>query len=388
MASTLSKKDRLKQLLAGAKDVRPESVDQSGAIPEYATPEDKEYMHNIAKQEDVLRTEAILNEADQQPSPLIEEAPPPPPPSPPAPAEAPAEQTQAVKPPSIEEVVGNSGSKINNEIAVSEPGDNGIGDALKEYYKVVNIAMDEYRKEKKAIKQKELWDGIIKGVGLMAAGLYGLKTGSDMGGVKVNTIDWASNLRNAQSELQSALGQAGRSYNIKKGIGEAVERRNQQLWERGFKEAREKRLAEDSMFALAAKTAAARGKKEAASKKEDNKQATAEKKEISRLEKEINNRIDKFAKPNASDEEKELHIKQIEQLNEKYKNLTGKDMASTKKIPTWWGFSERTPAEMLDIDKGVNAQTEVKMIGPDGKTYTIPAVYVGKALQGGWKKAE
>lgn len=60
-------------------------------------------------------------------------------------------------------------------------------------------AVDEYRKEKSNIKRRQMWEAIVNGVGLMAAGAYGLKTGLNMGGLKLDKTNWDAEYRAAKS---------------------------------------------------------------------------------------------------------------------------------------------------------------------------------------------
>jgi hypothetical protein len=310
-----------------------------------------------------------------------------------APESAAVDTTPATPPPSIEETVGTKGVEVAKESAAPSE-DNELSAALKDYNALVNVAMDEYKKEKSSLKQRELWEGIINGVGMIAAGMYGLKTGTDMGGVKLSPTDWAAKIQGARAELSSSLGQAGRTFSIRKGIGEEVNRRNQQLWNRGFQEAREKRLAEQYSEEMGSKIAQAAAKTKQADNKANEKASAAQTKEVKSLEKDINKSIEKYANPKATDEQKELYMKQIQSLNEKYKAITGKDMASTEKVPKWFGLSDRnpTPTEMLGGGgEGMDSPPpsdngDVMMTSPDGKQYKIPAANVQKALQGGWKK--
>jgi hypothetical protein len=121
--------------------------------------------------------------------------------------------------------------------------------AINEYNRVVNEAMTLYRQEKDNIKAKQLWEGIIHGVALMAAGAYGLKTGNYATGVKFEPTDWSAQLNASRAELEAGLNQARTVLDIsdkeadrKRQIWESnrqyrndVINKNQQQWENAFK---------------------------------------------------------------------------------------------------------------------------------------------------------
>jgi len=100
-------------------------------------------------------------------------------------------------------------------------------EAISEYNRVVNEAMTLYRQEKKDIKTKQLWEGIIHGVALMAAGAYGLKTGNYATGVKFDPTDWSAQLTASRAELEAGLNQARTVLDISDKQAE----RERQVWE-------------------------------------------------------------------------------------------------------------------------------------------------------------
>ena len=99
--------------------------------------------------------------------------------------------------------------------------------AINEYNRVVNEAMTLYRQEKDNIKAKQLWEGIIHGVALMAAGAYGLKTGNYATGVKFEPTDWSAQLNASRAELEAGLNQARTVLDI----SDKEADRKRQIWE-------------------------------------------------------------------------------------------------------------------------------------------------------------
>jgi len=84
-----------------------------------------------------------------------------------------------------------------------------------EYLKEIAEAKQVYNETKDKIAQREIWDGIIKAVGLMAAAWYGNKTGVDLTGLKFDKFDSASQMEQAQEDLKIAKGFAKDVRDIK-----------------------------------------------------------------------------------------------------------------------------------------------------------------------------
>jgi len=89
---------------------------------------------------------------------------------------------------------------------------NAITDA---YLKEIAEAKQIYNETKDKIAQRQIWDGIIKAVGLMAAAWYGHKTGVDLTGIKFDEFDSASQMEQAQEDLKIAKGFAKDVRDIK-----------------------------------------------------------------------------------------------------------------------------------------------------------------------------
>lgn len=70
----------------------------------------------------------------------------------------------------------------------------------------VNGLTDEYRTERDAMKRKEIWEGIVHGIGLMAAGYYGMKHGIDMSGTKFNPTDWVAQQASLRANYDALRG--------------------------------------------------------------------------------------------------------------------------------------------------------------------------------------
>lgn len=64
-------------------------------------------------------------------------------------------------------------------------------------------AQAAYASEKDSTAAREMWDGIIKGVGLLAAGAIGQNTGLNLQGVKFSDKDWGAERDRLLSELKA-----------------------------------------------------------------------------------------------------------------------------------------------------------------------------------------
>lgn len=77
-----------------------------------------------------------------------------------------------------------------------------------ELAKDINAANDIYAQTKDQVAAREMWDGIIKGIGHIAAGVYGQNTGLDLSGVKFDQTDWDKKRELAQGELRDSINNA------------------------------------------------------------------------------------------------------------------------------------------------------------------------------------
>jgi hypothetical protein len=98
--------------------------------------------------------------------------------------------------------------------------------ATKDLKDALGKAYGEYATEKNAIKQKQLWESIIHGLGYLAAGVYGMKSGVNMGGLKFEPSDWASQYNSAKDMLDAASNNAKSVFQANK---EGIEQSNKQI---------------------------------------------------------------------------------------------------------------------------------------------------------------
>ena len=73
-----------------------------------------------------------------------------------------------------------------------------------EFKKALSDANLAYQKTKDSQASKQLWEGIINGLGHIAAGVYGMKTGLNLGKQEFNRSDWDAKAQLAKNELLAA----------------------------------------------------------------------------------------------------------------------------------------------------------------------------------------
>jgi hypothetical protein len=76
----------------------------------------------------------------------------------------------------------------------------------------LNSLADQYRKEGDALKQREIWEGLVQGIGLIAAGAYGMHNGVDMSGVKFQPTDWVAQQESARRKFDALSGMEKDKY--------------------------------------------------------------------------------------------------------------------------------------------------------------------------------
>lgn len=84
--------------------------------------------------------------------------------------------------------------------------------ALDEHRGVMNSLVAEYKAAKSDIDRRELWEGIVQGLALMASGLYGLRNNVDMSGVKLSPTDWEDKRKLELAQLREFSDQADKQF--------------------------------------------------------------------------------------------------------------------------------------------------------------------------------
>lgn len=98
-----------------------------------------------------------------------------------------------------------------------------------------NRLVDEYRGERDSLKQREIWEGIIQSVGLIAAGAYGLHNGVDMSGVKFSPTDWVAQQESLRRSHDTLMGAEKDKFGAREKYATAVDRDEDQRWQRNAK---------------------------------------------------------------------------------------------------------------------------------------------------------
>lgn len=77
-----------------------------------------------------------------------------------------------------------------------------------QYQQSLAQAYDAYQKTKDQQASAALWESIINGIGHLAAGVVGMQTGLDLGGVEFDKTDWQAKAAQNLAELREASSQA------------------------------------------------------------------------------------------------------------------------------------------------------------------------------------
>ncbi|MDB4725795.1 hypothetical protein OAF54_00070 [bacterium] len=66
-------------------------------------------------------------------------------------------------------------------------------------------ALSLYKKERDARKSAQLWEKLVNAFGMIASGIIGLRTGTDMSGVEFSETDWKAEMEDSRNALEAAL---------------------------------------------------------------------------------------------------------------------------------------------------------------------------------------
>lgn len=104
--------------------------------------------------------------------------------------------------------------KLNPVNLEEPPAPSDFSVQLADYKAKVTAAMKAYRTEKDEIKQRQMWDSIIKGLTMIAGGMYAMKQGIDISGLKLDQANYSDQFNNARAELDAVLGEAKTEYDL------------------------------------------------------------------------------------------------------------------------------------------------------------------------------
>jgi len=85
-------------------------------------------------------------------------------------------------------------------------------------------AYSAYQAEKSATKSAQMWESIIHGITLLVAGIYGNKTGVNLGGLKLKPSDWKAQYDSMREELGALQVSARDLYSSKKDKANVLDR--------------------------------------------------------------------------------------------------------------------------------------------------------------------
>jgi hypothetical protein len=94
----------------------------------------------------------------------------------------------------------------------SQPDQKRMLDAMEELAQATKAAQNVYEQEKSSVNSKAMWDGILKGLLQIGAGIYGMKNNLDMGGVKLSPTDWTAQFEAAKTTLDASMKGAKQKY--------------------------------------------------------------------------------------------------------------------------------------------------------------------------------
>lgn len=107
--------------------------------------------------------------------------------------------------------------------------------AMKEYTNTVKEIQNLYRTERDSLKKQEIWEGLIHAAGLIAAGVYGVRSGVDMSGVKFNPTNWQAKLAESREHMNSMLDQAEKEMGVAYKNMELTERTRDKLLDNAYR---------------------------------------------------------------------------------------------------------------------------------------------------------
>lgn len=107
--------------------------------------------------------------------------------------------------------------------------------AMRDYTNTVKDIQNLYRLERDTLKKQELWEGLIQAAGLIASGVYGLRSGVDMSGVRFQPSNWQAKLAESREHMQAMLDQAEKEMGAQYKNMELTERTRDKLLDNAYK---------------------------------------------------------------------------------------------------------------------------------------------------------
>lgn len=107
--------------------------------------------------------------------------------------------------------------------------------AMRDYTNTVKDIQNLYRLERDTLKKQELWEGLIQAAGLIASGVYGLRSGVDMSGVRFQPSNWQAKLAESREHMQAMLDQAEKEMGAAYKTMELTERTRDKLLDNAYR---------------------------------------------------------------------------------------------------------------------------------------------------------
>lgn len=303
-----------------------------------------------------------------------------------------------------------SASKVGRnapEAPDMSPEDNALAEQLGRMQNEMKIVAAEYKATKDQQAKQQLWEGLISGLGAIASGMYGLKHGLDMSGVKFDRTNWDAKATAAREDWIAGRMAAEKDYELSKSIIDQKRKGkldnweiNQKLYENAAREAqrRDDMSYKSAGLGLEAQKLGAQmenWKEEATNRKAELmlkiKQGSGDK----TMQNLILGKIDDFDKTLATygKNEDDLSLQTLKRLNGEINKLTGAPLVPESSFEGGWiGGPEaadiekaRTPAVTADANMPLPSGGKVRMMDKQGRKMEVPEENVEKAKAAGWQ---
>jgi len=285
--------------------------------------------------------------------------------------------------------------------------DSALAEQLGRMQNEMKIVAAEYKATKDQQAKQQLWEGLVSGLAAIASGMYGLKHGIDMSGVKFDRTNWDAKAAAAREDWIAGRMAAEKDYELSKSIIDQKRKGkldnweiNQKLYENAAREAqrRDEMSYKSAGLGLEAQKLGAQienWKDEAANRKAELmlkiKQGSGDK----TLQNLIMGKIDDFDKTLATygKNEDDLSLQTLKRLNGEINKLTGSPLVPESAFEGGW-FSgpdaadiekSRTPAITADANMPLPSGGKVRMMDKQGRKMEVPAENVEKAKAAGWQ---
>lgn len=285
--------------------------------------------------------------------------------------------------------------------------DAALAEQLARMQNEMKIIAAEYKATKDQQAKQQLWEGLISGLGAIASGMYGLKHGIDMSGVKFDRTNWDAKAAAAREDWIAGRMAAEKDYELSKSIIDQKRKGkldnweiNQKLYENAAREAqrRDDMSYKSAGLGLEAQKLGAQmenWKEEAANRKAELmlkiKQGSGDK----TMQNLILGKIDDFDKTLATygKNEDDLSLQTLKRLNGEINKLTGAPLVPESSFEGGW-FSgpeaadiekARTPDIAADANTPLPSGGKVRMMDKQGRKMEVPEENVEKAKAAGWQ---